>query len=116
MKVLLVTSDLFINAGGGQTVLRKVIASNPDVHFTYLRNNEPEDSQKPQNARSVPLPSRRALRLDTPPPYPVYEKTALEEADTIARSVAGESFDIVEMQDYNTFGSALRAACSHHGV
>jgi glycosyltransferase involved in cell wall biosynthesis len=116
VKVFLVTSDLFINAGGGQTVLRKVIASNPDVHFTYLRNNEPEDSQKPQNTRSAPLPSRRALRLDTPPPYPVYEKTALEEADTIARSVAGESFDIVEMQDYNTFGSALRAACSHHGV
>ena len=116
MKILLATADLFINAGGGQTVLRRVITENPDFHFTYLRINESEDAPKPSNSRSVPLLSRRALRLDAPPPHPLYEKTALEEADAIARSVAGESFDIVEMQDYNTYGSALRAACTHHGV
>ena len=116
MKVLLVTSDLFRDTGGGQTVLRKVIEANPDFQFTYLRNSEPEDASKPLNARSVPLLSRRALRLNVPPPHPIYEKVALEEADAVARSVAGQSFDIVEMQDYNVFGAALRAACAHHGV
>lgn len=116
MKVLLTQTDLFKEIGGGQTVYRKLIEISPTIDFYYFRVTEPHDAPKPNNAHSIPLSYRRALRLNVPPPFPAYKKNALEEADAIARSVAGQRFDIIESADYFTFGSALRDACDHHGV
>jgi glycosyltransferase involved in cell wall biosynthesis len=116
MRVLLTLWDLYKGIGGGQVVYRRLIESNPDIEFSYLRVAESQDAQRPVNARTIPPFPRRALRLNTPPPHPSYERNALEEANAIARSVAGQSFDIVESPDFLTFGSALRDACAHHGV
>jgi glycosyltransferase involved in cell wall biosynthesis len=116
MKVLLALTDLYKDIGGGQTVYRKIIESSPDIDFHYFRINEPARVHRPPNAHTLPLLARRALRLKTPPPNVKYIKNAFEEADAIARSVAGQSFDIVEMPDYLTFGSALKDAFVHHNV
>lgn len=116
MRVLLALSDLYRNTGGGQTVYRKIIETAPNIEFCYLREAEAEHEQRPPNTRTFPLLSRNTLRLNTPPPHLDYERNALEEADAIARSVAGQSFDIVETPDFLTFGAALREACAYRGV
>jgi glycosyltransferase involved in cell wall biosynthesis len=116
VKILLTLTDLYKGIGGGQTVYRKIIETSPDIDFYYFRINEPAAGHRPSNTHTLPLRSRRALRLQTPPPHVAYIKKALEEADAIARSVAGQSFDIVEMPDYLTYGSVLKDAFAHHGV
>lgn len=116
MKVLLTLPDLYLWIGGGQSVYRTIIQSSPDIEFWYPRAAEPEDAPRPSNAKAFPLLSHRALTLNAPPPHPAYELRALEQADAIARSVAGHSFDIVEIPDFLTFGGALRAACSRHNI
>ncbi|OEO29672.1 hypothetical protein VW23_001920 [Devosia insulae DS-56] len=116
MRVLLALPDLYKNTGGGQTVYRTIIETTPSIEFCYLRETEAEHQQRPSNTRTFPLLSRNALRLNTPPPHLDYERNALEEADAIARSVAGQSFDIVETPDFLTFGAALREACAYRGV
>lgn len=116
MRVLLTLTDLYKTIGGGQTVARSIIEQNPRINFTYLRVTEPVNARRPKNCTTVPFSSRRYLKPKTPPPHTRYELQALEEADAIARSVAGQSFDIVESPDFMSFGWALPAACAYHGV
>lgn len=116
MRILFTLSDLYQTIGGGQTVARKIIEQSPDLEFTYFRVREPADTPRPFNCRTVPLAPQLNLLPNTPPPHPNYEVRALEAANAIARSVAGQSFDIVEFPDYMTIGWALPAACDYHGV
>ncbi len=116
MKILFTLTDLYNTVGGGQTVARNIIEQSPDLQFTYFRVREPSDTLRPANCRTVALASQLNLRPNTPPPHTNYEVRALEAADAIARSVAGQSFDIIEFPDYMTIGWALPAACAYHGV
>ncbi|WP_374282450.1 glycosyltransferase [Novosphingobium sp.] len=116
MKVLLILVDLYKDVGGGQTVYRKIIEETPDVEFFYFRSQEPADAKRPANARAIPLAPRRELVVNAPPPHPEHLLGGLNEADSYARSVAGRSFDIVELPDFFTCGAFLRAAFAHHGV
>lgn len=116
MKILLITTDLYKSIGGGQTVYKKIIEASPGLEFYYFRHAESALASRPANAHSIPLANRRSLRVLAPPPYPQYKLHSLIEADQIARSVAGMSFDIVDIPDYNTFGSFLRDAFAHHRV
>ena len=116
MKVLLITTDLYKSIGGGQTVYKKIIEATPDIQFFYFRDGEQANAPRPANAQPIPLAARRSLRVLAPPPYASYKLHPLEEADRIARSVAGQAFDVVDIPDFYTFGSALRDAFSHHQV
>lgn len=116
MRVLLIAIDLYKQTGGGQTVYRKIVESNPDIEFVYFREVEPASAVRPDNAKSVPLADAWEIKFLSPPPYTEYRLEALRQADRFARSVAGQSFDIVDMPDYYTFGSALWSAFSHHRV
>ena len=116
MKVLLVTIDLFKSIGGGQTVYKKIIEATPDIQFFYFRDDEQADSPKPVNAQSIPLLACRRLRMLAPSLYASYRISALEEADRFARSAAGQTFDVVDIPDFYSFGSLLRNAFAHHQV
>jgi glycosyltransferase involved in cell wall biosynthesis len=116
MKILLITTDLYKSVGGGQTVYKKIIEATPEIQFFYFRDSEQENAPRPENAQTISLAARRNIRVLAPPPYTSYKLHPLEEADRIARSVAGQSFDVVDIPDFYTFGSALRDAFSHHHV
>jgi len=116
MKILLITTDLYKSIGGGQSVYKKIIEATPSLEFYYFRHGKAETASRPANAHSIPLVDRRSLRVLAPPPYPGYKLRALIEADQIARSVVGESFDIVDIPDFCTFGSVLRDAFVHYRV
>ena len=55
MKVLIADFDLFHKTGGGQTVYRRLIETNPAIEFYYLTEEEPSDTQRPSNAYAVPF-------------------------------------------------------------
>jgi glycosyltransferase involved in cell wall biosynthesis len=115
MRVLLVATDLYKTAGGGETVYRKLIFANPEIEFVYFRDAEPSGAARPANARSVLLKVRRTLQVS----QPFFQATHLDNlqsADAIARSVAGEEFDVVELPDYFTFGVFLRDCFARHRV
>jgi glycosyltransferase involved in cell wall biosynthesis len=116
MKILLITSNLYKSIGGGQTVYKKIVESTPGVDFYYFVTDEPSDVQRPSNAHPVRLHGRRNLRVLAPPPFASFKLHPLEEADQYARSVAGQAFDIVDIPDFYTFGSALKHAFAHHHV
>ena len=116
MRILLITSNLYKSIGGGQTVYKKIVESTPEVEFFYFVTDEAFDAQRPSNAHPVQLQNRRSLRVLAPPPFASYRLHPLEEADQYARSVAGQTFDIVDIPDFYTFGSALKHAFEHHHV
>src|SRR5689334_25293819 len=97
MRVLLIVTDLYRNVGGGQTVYRRIIESTPDVEFVYFREYEDADASRPANASVVSLSVRLKLKVLSAPPFPSYRRAHLQEADRFARSVAGQSFDIVDI-------------------
>ena len=117
MKVLLVVRDLYRSVGGGQTVYRKLIEATPQIDFYYLREHEAATAARAANAHAIPLLPRRRVRPITVPLHmPRYAETALEEADQIARSLAGQTFDIVDFPDFFIWGSMLRSAFAHNDV
>ena len=116
LRVLLAVSDLFHKIGGGETVYRKIINSSPDIDFFYFRINESEDAPRPKHATALPMRMRQRLEMLVPPPFPDYKRRAVEHADAIARSVAGMSFDIVDVPDFEVYGGQLRDVFHHHGV
>src|ERR1043166_1776848 len=116
LKVLLIAFDLYRTVGGGQTVYRKIIENSKDADFFYFREREEAHARRPENTRAIPAALSRSLKVLEPPPFPEYRHHCLVEADRIARSVAGQFFDIVDMPDFFTFGGYLRTAFDHYGV
>src|SRR5271165_3516329 len=103
MKVLLVVTDLYQVVGGGQTAYRKIVEATPDVQFFYFRRDEALDAPRPGNTTAIALFERRSLTALCAPPFPEYRRHAIEEADQFARSVAGRSFEVVDLPDFCTF-------------
>lgn len=119
MKVLLLTNDLYLAVGGGQTVYRTIIESAPDVDFYYFRHLESEaNKQRPANAHTfTPIPNiAHQLYPVTEPMYPGYCLNALNRLADYAKSVAGQSFDIVESPDYDVIGSFIRDVFKYYNV
>lgn len=116
MKILLITTDLYKSIGGGQTVYKNIIEATPDVQFFYFRDSEREDAKRPLNALSIPLAKFYGIRINMPPPIFLHSHHALIEANRFAASVAGQTFDIVDIPDFYTWGSVLRDAFFHHHV
>src|SRR5688572_22245902 len=113
MKVLIAGFDLFSVVGGGQTYYQNIIRRNPGIEFHYFRVHEPKEQALPANARAIDFRDwidgthwEGRFDLEVPewafglylPPY------------NMARSVAGSSYDIVEVPDYYQFGFFLRPA------
>lgn len=116
MKVLLLFTDLYRHLGGGQTVAKQIIASAPDIQFSYFRVLESADAARPANTAALPLLAPLSVKLRTPPPHQRHIENALAHADAIARSVAGQTFDIVEIPDFESYGSLLKSAFARHNV
>ncbi len=116
MKVLIVTTDLYKQIGGGQTVYKKIIEASPNIDFFYFRDNEKPNAQRPPNVTALPLLPLHKLELKASPLFLGDKIYQFKAADQIARSVAKQSFDIVDIPDFYQFGSFLRAAFSHHKV
>ena len=116
LRVLLAVPDLFHKIGGGETVYRKIIDASPGIDFFYFRIDKSAHAPRPEYATALPMRMRQRLELLVPPPFPDYKRRALEHADAIACSVAGMSFDIVDVPDFEVYGSLLRDAFRHHGV
>ena len=96
--------------------IKSLSNSSPEIDFFYFRENETEGARRPTNASGLPLAPLSELRVLSPPPSVGYVNEAFREADRIARSVAGQSFDIVDVPDFVAFGAALKAAFANHGV
>jgi len=118
VKVLIADFDLFSVVGGGQTFYRRLIATHPDISFSYFRCTEPANAQRPQNATAIPYRELysedglwKALRAIDPPQW-LYADFA--RASNVAAAVAGQEFDVVEVPDYEQFGVFLGAALKHH--
>ncbi len=116
MKVLLIVTDLYRTIGGGQTVYKKIVEATPDIEFYYFREREQKNAFRPSNAKPIPLCAYKNINILSPPPVPNYRIHALIQANRFARSVAGQSFDCVDLPDFYSFGSVLRDAFFHHRV
>jgi hypothetical protein len=119
MQVLLAGFDLFKEVGGGQTFYRNVVLRNPDIQFTYLQKSESFKTPRPSNANAVPwraaiksLRDSSGLELEVPPS--LYH--SFTQATSVARAVAGQRFDVVDVPDYEQFGLFLRDALAYHDV
>lgn len=116
MRILVVATDLYSATGGGQTVYRRIIEETPDCQFSYFLRGERQDAKRPPNAHGIPLRSGRRVKVGADAALPRFRQHALEMANQIARSVAGQVYDIVDIPDFENFGGALRTAFAHHGV
>lgn len=116
LRVLIVAFDLFKNIGGGETVYQRIVSSLPEVDFTYLTYNIDGEQSHPDNAHPVSVPWGKELQVKGKPGFPQYILGQLREADRVAQAVAGQSFDLVDIPDYQTFGAYLRSAFAHHRV
>ncbi len=116
MRILVVATDLYSSKGGGQTVYHRIVEETPDCQFHYFLDRESASADRPSNAHGIPLRIRRRVRATWTTPNSRIRLRAFESANQIARSVAGESFDIVDIPDFENFGAALRTAFAHHGV
>lgn len=116
MRVFVIAYNIFKNVGGGETVYQHIIRSLPDVEFTYLTENVKQELSHPANAQPITLPPLKEIFVKDQPAFPQNILGQLREADRIARAVAGQKFDIVDIPDYMTFGAYLRSAFRHHSV
>ena len=120
VKVLVTDFDLYRNIGGGQTVYRRLVETNPDIEFHYLTRDEPKDAPRPPNAHPIPFRQEYFVRdlmglsSELYPPQFMHHDFVM--ASNIALSAAGRSFDAVDLPDYYQFGYMLAPALRHHGV
>ncbi len=119
MRVLILDYDLFATVGGGQTFYRNAILRNPNIEFFYLRQSESLDAPRPCNAFPIDFKckfSRTSLLHFCDITVPNWTHPLYQEANNIAFSVAGQTFDIVDYPDYRPIGVFLKEAFGSQGV
>src|SRR3569623_1561054 len=119
MKVLLADFDLLATTGGGQTFYRSIIKANPAIQFFYFSVSEPLNAARPPNARPLPFRERYSVSdwdgyCDVAPPR--WLLPAFVRANNVAYSAVGHDFDVIDLPDYEQFGTFLRPALAYHGV
>ncbi|MGK7945540.1 MAG: glycosyltransferase [Microcystaceae cyanobacterium] len=119
MKILIADFDLFSQMGGGQTFYRRVIANHPNDQYYYLNDQETSDTNRPQNVTAIAYQQPFIIAdfnryFDVTPPKWIYRSFVI--ASNIAASVAGQTFDIIEVPDYQQWGVFLRPALEYHKV
>lgn len=119
MRILLCDFDLYSTVGGGQSFYRSIIEKNPEIDFFYFAIHESQSVLRPANARAIryqeaygPAPWRHFPDL-SPPRWCL---SNFLRARNMAASVAGRSFDVVDLPDYEQFGMFLRPAFREHRV
>ncbi len=119
MNVLLIEFDLYKSVGGGQTVYKRLIESNPKITFFYFGVREEAAAIRPANARLVPhqvvYPFRSLTGEFTALDLPVWAHLDYLGAANMAASVAHLSIDVVDIPDYKYFGYFLAPALRRHG-
>jgi glycosyltransferase involved in cell wall biosynthesis len=119
MKILIADFDLFSQMGGGQTFYRRVIANHPNNQYYYLNDQEKADTNRPQNVTAISYQQPFIIAdfnryFNVTPPKWIYRSFVI--ASNIAASVAGKTFDIIEVPDYQQWGVFLRPALNYHNV
>lgn len=119
MKIFLAEYDLFEKIGGGQTFYRNLIIKNPHLKFYYLTREEGNNSQRPNNAYTIPY-YQRYIKSDLDK---INSNLPLEKitrpfliASNIAYSIRNQTFDIIDYPDYEQYGLFLRDAFNYHQV
>lgn len=119
MKVFVADFDLFDTIGGGQTFYRSIINRHPTINFFYLAISERVGCARPKNAHPIPFKSHYfPQKLGTRAGGALGEMHYYDflRANNVAYSVAGLDFDVVELPDYEQFGTFLAPALRLHGV
>ena len=119
MKILLLDLDIFSAAGGGQTVYRRVVERHPEVSFFY-----------PSRGPDLRLKSRpvNALPFAIDPPFEdsglalalaqdgAADVSHIDQLCSIARSVQGDAFDLIEVPPYRPHVHMVRPVFAAHGL
>jgi len=119
MKVLIADFDLFSKTGGGQTFYRNLIKNNPEIDFYYFTVLESADIVRPDNACGIAYQEKYFIEYlekfyDVNPPKWTYG--TFVRVSNMAASVAGHHFDVVDLPDYEQFGTLLPSALRYHNV
>jgi len=122
MKILFVSNDIFNSIGGGQTFFKKRIEQGRD-QFYYFTTGGSTASPQP-HVHVIPITdlyrSKRGLTRFSDGDADL-ARLGGKEGDFLtmmdyAASVAGRSFDVVEIPDYLPFAALLPDALRYHGV
>ncbi len=120
MNVLLLEFDLFKSVGGGQTVYRRLIETNPRITFYYFGVKEEASTVRPANAKLIPFkitypvrnPSGEFPGLD----QPIWAQMDYASAANFAAAAAHLPIDVVDVPDYKFFGYMMGPALRRHGL
>lgn len=115
LKVLVADYDLMSSVGGGQTVYRRLFQLLPEIRFTYLRENEAESVALPGNVSAIRVGPKFFPHHNVSPENEQWIH-AFAACERIARSIAGQSHDVLEIPDYYPHYMMLPAALRRHGV
>ena len=119
MNVLLVEFDLYKSVGGGQTVYRRLIETNPGITFYYFGDKEEASAIRPPNAKLVPF----KITYPSPPTWvfdsldqPHWAHIDYLHAANYAAAAAHLPIDVVDVADYKFFGYMMGPALRRHGL
>lgn len=126
MRVLIATSDIYGKPGGGETFFRGLIEKNTGIDFCFFRwSGETIEDQLPDNATPIALQGGYRERcgefalhnfiLALPNVAMAQEAERIALILDMAASVAGQSFDVLEIPDYLVHGWLLPSAIRHFG-
>ncbi|MCC5629689.1 glycosyltransferase family 4 protein [Nostoc sphaeroides CHAB 2801] len=130
MDVLIADFDFFSTAGGGQTYYRKLVERNPGVRFHFFtRNSNLEQSEPNQDlvlpTNAFPIPYKCDKRLPyllnvMPEQFPCITPEIIygiaDEAANMAYSVAGRTFDVVDVPSFRSVLLFLTAMFQYNEV
>ncbi len=125
LRVLICDTNIFGTIGGGQTVYSNFCRRYPNIHFTFFCHERIDPLLLPPNSRAVPLTDvyRQQINNGIWPALELDLKGLSLGGKTFeflsmmdfAASVAGESFDIVEIPDYKPFSGLIISALRYFG-
>ena len=106
MHVFIALCDIESSTGGGQTVYRQIFRHYPRVQFTYLLDVESEHHPRPANVSAIRLAPWYVRNSD----QSSFMMNCYCWAKTIANTLKGRHFDVVEIPDFMTDYCLLPAA------
>ncbi len=119
-KVLILTSDIYDEVGGGQTAYRNIIEKSPGTLFYYFTKRELASRPRPVNAVAVQYKDFYYANTGDLPAELTHFYSDYLNAWQMARSFAeacpGVDLDVVDTPDYQTTGTFIRGALERHGV